>query len=196
MLLMMKMTKRRKKKHHHKNLLNILGEEKDEKKEEDPERQFLIRVKYYVHLESEYEDTFLSLFIPCTKFCLGWEPLLDKKFTLRYQMKMVRLRGKQEIKVKTNSIEDIEATVPSQSAAKDKTLGDKIGDIFMFFTSKKDDKKEDKRRHNRRRHRRYRRHRKYSDTDSSTESYSDSSSSSDAESEDERKHRKKKTSSP
>jgi len=164
------------------------------KKEEGPEREFLIRVKYYVHLEEEYEDTFLSLFIPCTKFCLGWEPLLDKKFTLRYQMKMVRLRGKQELKVKTNSIEDIEATVPSQSAAKDKTLGDKIADIFMFFTSKIDDKKkeEDKRRHYRRRHRRYRRHRKYSDTDSSTESYSDSSSSSDAESEDERKHRKKK----
>jgi len=171
---------------------------KDEKKEPNPHHQFFIRVKYLVHLESEYEDTFLSLFVPCTKFCLGWEPLLDKKFTLRYQMTMVRHRGKEDIKVRASHIEDFEAGIPNQSAPKEKTFGDKIGDFVSSITGKKDEdkKKEDKGKHpHRRSHRRHRRHRhrKHSDTDSSTGSYSDSSSSdsSDGDSEDEREHRKK-----
>jgi len=156
-----------------------------------------------MHLQSEYEDTFLSLFVPCTKFCLGWEPLLDRKYTLRYQISMFRHRGKQEFKVKANYVEDYEAQVPSQTAPKDKTIGDRIGDFVSSFTGKKEDDKkkdkedkdEDKGKHHHRRHRRHRRHRhrKHSDTDSSTGSYSDSSSSdsSDADSEDEREYRKK-----
>jgi len=161
-------------------------------------------VKYILHLQSEYEDTFLSLFVPCTKFCLGWEPLLDKKYTLRYQMGMIRLRGKQEFKVKANYIEDYEAAVPSQSATKDKTIGDRIGDFVSGLTSKKDDDKkkdEDKEKkekkvevkgkhHHRRRHRRHR-HKKYSDSSTGSYSSSSSSDSSDADSEDEREYRKK-----
>jgi len=175
------------------------------KKKEDPQHEFVIRVKYLLHLQSEYEDTFLSLFVPCTKFCLGWEPLLDKKYTLRYQVTMVRLRGKQEFKVKANYIEDYEAAVPSQAATKEKTIGDRIGDFVSSITSKKDDDKkkdedkekkdDDKEHRHRRRHRRHRRHRhrKHSDTDSSTGSSSSDgdSGSSDDSSGSEREHRKK-----
>jgi len=145
--------KKKKKKHRHKHQHKQDSDADKAEKKDDPKHEFFILVKYVLHLQSEYEDTFLSLFVPCTKFCLGWEPLLDKKYTLKYQMKMVRLRGHQEVKWKSN-IDDIEAAIPSQSATKEKTFGDKIGDFVSSITGKKDDDKKKKKRKRRRKKRR------------------------------------------
>jgi len=66
--------------------------------EEDADQSFLIKLHYRLHLKAEPEKTFLSLFVPCTTFCLGWEPLLDKEYSLYYKLNMTRGRGKIDTK--------------------------------------------------------------------------------------------------
>jgi len=189
--------------------------------EEDADQSFLIKLHYRLHLKAEPEKTFLSLFVPCTIFCLGWEPLLDKEYSLYYKLNMTRVRGKIDTKSPI-PFDQLEKGVTVEKEGETDANGlpaprsildhikDGIGrarDTISPPPQPPPDVRHDRRekRHHKhkykkhydsdsdRRHKHKHKHKKHDDSDSDS---SDSSSSSSSSSDDESKHPKKSHPAP
>jgi len=171
-------------------------------KEETPDKEFRINISYRFELKAEMEKTCLSLFVPCTTFCLGWEPLLDKEYKLSYELVMTRNRGKISKKTWENNklIKKLEQSAKSAPEPKKNIFGQlssfAVGFKSMFFPQPHPnyDHDQGQRRHHRHRHhrrhhhhhkggRRYKhKHRKVYDSDSDSDSDSDTDTDTDSDS--------------
>jgi len=197
----------------------VFSEEDDSEEDEDngpkDRKGFYIQVGYNITLEAELEKTCLAVFVPFTTYCFGWEPLLDKDYTLHYSLVIRRLRGRYLFNKNINEAVE-EAPKDNKTMEKEKGFIGRILNTFLDVAEdnkeKKKEKKEKKQkekekeerrhhsRHQRRGHRysRHSKHRKQkvsyssnSDSDSDTESGSDSDSDYSSESSSGREHPKK-----
>jgi len=173
--------------------------------EETPDKTFRIHISYSFELKGEPEKTFIGLFVPCTTFCLGWEPLLDKEYSLKYELMMYRVRGKFSAKMwKENQLIDkLEKSTSAEIEPQRNIFGQAVDNVKSFFQPQPPPTEaqrphhyheERRHRHRRRHHRHHHRHhhkggrrhkhkhRKHHDSDSDSDSDSDTDTDSDSDS--------------
>jgi hypothetical protein len=113
--------RRRRKKRGSKRIVDEVEEKSEEEKEGNPQNEFVIRVKYYITCRDAPEKTLLWYLYSCLSLCKpDWELLVDKKVTIDYKIDLIRLRGKEEFKIKSNFLNDMEDATPHDHHHHDK----------------------------------------------------------------------------
>jgi hypothetical protein len=172
--------------------------------EEEPEKRrkkrelkgFRIQVGYNLTMEAELEKSCISMFVPFTTYCFGWEPLLDKTYTLHYSLTVERLRGAlldKDVDLAQDQVPKDKKTIEKEKPG---FLGRVVNSILDVSDQKKEAKKakkkkkekekEKKKTHHKRHkkkghtkgksHKHHHHHHKIKDSDSTTDSSSDSES--------------------
>jgi hypothetical protein len=131
-------------------------------KPEVPSHQFAIKINYRLNLGLVTEQTCFAVCYPVLGGCCGWpEPIVDKEYRLTYNVDITRVRGKQDVKMKSNWNE-LEADVHKKEEKK--TVGGMVSDLFSagkeMVKTDKEEEKEEKKEKKHRRHGKHGKHRK------------------------------------
>jgi hypothetical protein len=118
----------------------VVDSDEDEDNGPKDQKGFYIQVGYNLTLEAELEKTCLAVFVPFTTYCFGWEPLLDKDYTLHYTLVIRRLRGRHLF---NKNIDEAADEAPKDKKTMEKEKGF-IGRILNTFLDVAEDKKEKK----------------------------------------------------